>query len=153
MFVNRVEVSFDAGHRLLGYPGKCASPHGHTFLAEIFVESNGLSDVDIAVDFGDIKDLYKNWIDDKWDHGFLLNDEDEQLADALRAVPEAKVYLIKGKNPTAEAMAEELYNIRPESGWCVSSVRVWESPKQYAEYRPNTAAREIAAGVRQEVAT
>ena len=42
MFVDRVAITFDAGHRLLNYPGKCASPHGHTFTAEVLVAGRDL---------------------------------------------------------------------------------------------------------------
>ena len=39
MFTDRIELTFDAGHRQLYYQGKCESPHGHTFKAEILVSS------------------------------------------------------------------------------------------------------------------
>ena len=52
---DRIEVVFDAGHRLLNYVGKCASPHGHTFRAEIILEGETLNDLGLLVDFSDIK--------------------------------------------------------------------------------------------------
>ena len=138
MFVDRVAIAFDAGHRLLGYPGKCASPHGHTFTAEVLIAGRDLDSLGLVVDFGDVKGPLKRWIDEQWDHGFLLNDRDGALIEAFAAVPEAKLYLFQDANPSAEVMARELYGVaRERIGEVVRSVRIWESPHQYAEYRPD----------------
>jgi 6-pyruvoyltetrahydropterin/6-carboxytetrahydropterin synthase len=140
MFVDRVAITFDAGHRLLNYDGKCASPHGHTFTAEVLVVARDLNRLGLAIDFGDVKGPLKRWIDDHWDHGFLLNDEDAHLAAALRVIPEAKLYLFRRMNPSAEVLARELYGVaRDRIGDVVASVRIWESPNQYAEYWPDDA--------------
>lgn len=134
-FRDRIEVTFDAGHRLLGYNGKCASPHGHTFRAELLVEGEELDGLGLLVDFGDLKSTVKGFVDSRWDHGFLLNSDDTVLLDSLQRVPEAKVYVLPGVNPSAEAMARELFAVAAERfGEAVSSVRVWESTTQYGEY-------------------
>lgn len=134
-FRDRVEITFDAGHRLLDYPGKCASPHGHTFKAEVFVEGDELDTLGLVVDFGEIKGSLKGWIDQHWDHGFLVNSEDSRLIAALCSIPEAKLYKFVGVNPSAEALARELFCVASERlGPCLSAVRVWESTTQYAEF-------------------
>jgi 6-pyruvoyltetrahydropterin/6-carboxytetrahydropterin synthase len=138
MYVLRTEVQFDAGHRVLGYPGKCASPHGHTFRAEVYVAIAQLDDLGMGIDFGEIRGKCKRWIDEHWDHGFLLNSADEALICGLRAVPEAKLYLFNRENPTAETMASELFRVFEEFGWCVQRVRIWETQTQFAEYWPST---------------
>lgn len=138
MFVNRVAIPFDAAHRLLGYQGKCASPHGHTFTAEVLIVGRDLDGLGLVIDFGDVTRPLKRWIEQHWDHAFLLNDADARLAEALQTVPEAKLYLFRGLNPSAEVMARELYGVARELlGVLVHSVRIWESPSQYAEYRPD----------------
>lgn len=137
MFIDRVEVTFDAGHRLLNYQGKCASPHGHTFRAEIVVAADELNELGLAVDFGDVKSVCKRWIDEHWDHGFLANDQDVVLVQAFRSIPEAKLYLFQGANPSAETMAHELYGVLASQGWRTLRVRIWESLTQYAEYVPD----------------
>ena len=137
MFVDRVEVSFDAAHRLLGYDGKCASPHGHTYRAEVFVGRAELDDIGIAIDFGDIKRPLKRWIDTNWDHAFLLNDRDESLICALQTIPESKLYCFPSRNPSAEVMALTLYHVmRRELGCDSLRVRIWEG-SQYADYIPD----------------
>lgn len=135
MYVGRVEIAFDAGHRILGHKGKCASPHGHTFRAEVFVVASELDELGFVRDFGELKAPLKAWIDLHWDHGFLVNDADVALVQAFAGVPEAKVYCFRGSNPSAEGMARELYvEARHMLGAVVDRVRVWESPSQYAEY-------------------
>ena len=136
MFVDRVEVSFDAAHRLLDYDGKCASPHGHTYRAEVFVGRRRLDGLGLAVDFGDIKRPLKEWIDTHWDHAFLANDRDDALICALRALPESKLYCFPGLNPSAEVMAQTLFCVMHEVlGGSLIRVRIWESA-QYADYVP-----------------
>lgn len=136
MFVDRVEVSFDAAHRLLDYDGKCASPHGHTYRAELFVGRTHLDDLGLAIDFGEIKKPLKRWIDAHWDHAFLLNDRDDLLREALQAIPESKLYCFPGLNPSAEVMAQTLFCLmRAELGKSLLRVRIWEGG-QYADYFP-----------------
>src|SRR5262245_40582673 len=79
VFIDRVEIVFDAGHRILGHQGKCSSPHGHTYRAEVFVRADELDQLGFAIDFGSLKAPLKAWIDSHWDHAFLLNALDEQL--------------------------------------------------------------------------
>ena len=136
MYRNRIEVTFDAGHRLLDYPGKCASPHGHTYKAEVFVVTEELDTLGLGIDFSELKGRCRDWIDRNWDHGFLLNDKDLQLIEAFNNLSEAKIYLFPDQNPSAEAMACELYGVAEHFGWRVESVRIWESPSLFAEYAP-----------------
>lgn len=135
MYVARVELTFDAAHRLLGYPGKCASAHGHTFRAEIVVATRELDALGLTLDFRDLKAGLKEWVDAHWDHAFLLNDRDTALVEALRAAPECKLYLFRAVNPSTEVIARALFDeARRRFGAVVQRVRVWETPTQYAEY-------------------
>jgi 6-pyruvoyltetrahydropterin/6-carboxytetrahydropterin synthase len=132
---DRIEVVFDAGHRLLDYEGKCASPHGHTFRAEVVVEGPEIDALGLLVDFGEVKSIVKDWINAQWDHGFLLNGDDEVLIAALNQVPEAKTYVFHGRNPSAETMARELHCVvNAALPRFQTTVRIWESSAQYAEY-------------------
>lgn len=138
MFIDRIELTFDAAHRLVGDLGKCASPHGHTFRAEVFVAVRELDALGLGVDFRELKGRLKTWIDEHWDHAFLAGEGDSVLVEALRAVPETRLYLFRGVNPSTEALARELFGVAArEFGAIVDRVRVWESPTQYAEYVPD----------------
>lgn len=135
MYADRIELVFDAGHRLLKYRGKCETPHGHTFRAEIMLSSQKLNELGFVVDFVELRDRIGEWVDENWDHAFLLNDQDEELLRALSSLSEKKLFLFRNVNPTAEAMARHLYDrVRGLYGDMVLKVRIWESPNQYAEY-------------------
>jgi 6-pyruvoyltetrahydropterin/6-carboxytetrahydropterin synthase len=138
MFIDRIELSFDAAHRLLGDQGRCASPHGHTFRAEVFVAVRELDAGGLGIDFRELKGRLRAWIDAHWDHAILVGDADTALVEALRAIPETRLYLVRGANPSTEVLARELFGVaRRELGAAVARVRVWESPTQYAEYVPD----------------
>lgn len=135
MYQDRIELLFDAGHRVLDYPGNCGVPHGHTYKAEVMLSSAALDDLGFVLDFTELKTEVGRWVNDHWDHGFLLNDRDQELVTALKSLKRSKIFLFDNENPTAEVMAKHLYGIVAERyGSLVSRVRIWESPNQYAEY-------------------
>lgn len=55
MFELSVKTHFSAAHRLVGYEGLCANPHGHNWEVEIFVRGSKLNDLGMLIDYGDIK--------------------------------------------------------------------------------------------------
>ena len=135
MFLDRIDLLFDAGHRLLDYPGDCGVPHGHTYRAEVMLRSDSLDELGFVLDFTELKHTVRNWVHDHWDHGFLLNDRDQELLTALNSLQRSKVFVFNNENPTAEVMAKYLFTVvRGQYGSLVSRTRMWESPNQYAEY-------------------
>jgi 6-pyruvoyltetrahydropterin/6-carboxytetrahydropterin synthase len=100
-------IPFCAGHRLVGHEGKCIHLHGHNYVVEIFVTGNKVDPLGRIVDFAVINRLFKNWIDENWDHGFVLWDQDHAAIKAIESVQPARVYKIPD-NPTAENMARYL---------------------------------------------
>lgn len=136
---DRIEVSFEAGHRLLHYQGKCASPHGHSFRAEVILEGDALDELGLLVDFGDAKHAIREWVETHWDHGFLVSSDDEALLGALCSIPEAKVYRFDAENPSTETMARKLHDVASDAFPRQRvTVRIWESTAQYAEYSGET---------------
>ena len=132
----RVELAFASGHRLLEHKGKCIYPHGHTYKAEIFVASEALNELGLVVDFTELKQKVSAWIEQHWDHAFLINSKDMELLNALKAVKGSRTFVFQGENPSAEVMARELYHRAQElCGIEPLKVRVWESDTQYAEFR------------------
>jgi len=131
----RIELDFASGHRLLEHNGKCVFPHGHTYRAEIWVASDVLNDLGFVIDFTELKRKVNGWIEENWDHAFLVNSRDVELLNALRAVKGSRVFVFPEENPSAEVMARELY-LRAQELCDIEPlrVRVWESPTQYAEF-------------------
>ena len=135
MYQDRIEIIFDAGHRLFKYKGKCESPHGHTFKTEIMVRADDLDQLGFVIDFIELKEKIGKWIDENWDHAFLVNAQDQELLNALESLTEKKVFIFDVGNPTAEVLAKYLFDyVHKLYGNLVSKVRIWESPNQYGEY-------------------
>ena len=57
------EFTFDAAHHLFNYEGKCKSLHGHTYHLQIAV-SGYLDERGMTFDFGDLKSIYKDHLED-----------------------------------------------------------------------------------------
>lgn len=133
-----LEMTFDAGHRIVGHKGKCARLHGHTYRVEIRA-AGPLRDPGFVVDFGDIKDLVN-----EWDHVLLLWEEDSMASDCFAfadGVYEGETDLhrigirLLSFNPTAENMARDLAERISFSFDLLSvSVTLWETPKASAFY-------------------
>ncbi len=55
MYELSVKTHFSAAHRLVGYEGQCANPHGHNWEVEIFVRGSKLNELGMLVDYREIK--------------------------------------------------------------------------------------------------
>jgi 6-pyruvoyltetrahydropterin/6-carboxytetrahydropterin synthase len=129
-------IRFNTGHRLLGHEGKCANFHGHNYVADVFVSGTSVDDVGRLIDFAQLKDLLKGWIDEHWDHGFVLGEADENGIAAIRMVEPTKYFLLPD-NPTAENMGRYLLETvcpRLLAPFDVEAVRVdlWETDETCA---------------------
>jgi 6-pyruvoyltetrahydropterin/6-carboxytetrahydropterin synthase len=138
MFELRVVAQFAAGHRLLDSGTKCEAPHGHNYVLEAFVEGAATDDRGMVVDFSDLKDAIRETLDAWWDHKFLLNSRDTALRSALEVVAPTAIFVFE--NPTAEVMAKAIHKELNRRGLPVTRVRIWETDKQYAEFRSGGAA-------------
>lgn len=134
------QLSFCAGHRLYGHESKCAFFHGHNYRVDIEVVGvGGGTEVDAVgriVDFSMIKRRMLGWLDDHWDHGFLIFEEDENALAAIRMVQPTK-YFVMPYNPTAENMARYLLevvapNVLGDLGVVARRVFVWETEESCA---------------------
>jgi len=127
----QTQFEFDAAHRLVGHQGACSRLHGHRWYVELEVRGNksSLDDVGILWDFGEVKML-----EAQYDHRTLLKNcpENHDLADAIiKTCGLGSIYPMD-ENPTAEHIAYDiLRKIKRKD--LTFKVRVYESPKSYAE--------------------
>ena len=139
------QLRFCAGHRLLGHEGHCAHLHGHNYTVEVSVTAAQLDDVGRVTDFREIKQRLGQWLDENWDHAFLVHEADTALRDLLatfepRPGERQKLYILP-LNPSAEGMAQYLlHHVAPQlfsdlSELEVVAVRVWETESCMAEAR------------------
>lgn len=123
------------GHRVHGHESKCAHLHGHNY--RFTFECQGPCDaVGRVIDFSVIKETLCQWLEDHWDHRFLIWEEDP-LADALAALDATVVKL--PVNPTAEnlacLMSEKSVELLAGTGVRVISIEVEETRKCSASWK------------------
>jgi 6-pyruvoyltetrahydropterin/6-carboxytetrahydropterin synthase len=126
------EIHFCYGHRLLGHEGKCRHLHGHNARAMIRLESESLDRLGLVMDFKEIGDYVKSWLDAEIDHNMLLYKEDPILP-LLRGAGE-RVYVMDA-NPSAENIARLVFEYVERGGFPVVEVAIVETASAVASYR------------------
>ncbi|MGE6379617.1 6-carboxytetrahydropterin synthase QueD [Peribacillus muralis] len=116
------EFTFDAAHHLHDYEGKCKNLHGHTYKV-IFGVSGYTDSRGLMMDFGDMKEIWKNEIEIHLDHRYL-----NETLPLMNTTAENMVVWIY------EKMAEAL-SLKDYQGARVEFVRLYETPTSYAEAR------------------
>jgi len=98
----------------MGHESKCAHLHGHNYVVHITAGAvmNTLDTIGRVIDFSVLKAKIGTWLDDHWDHGFVLYEDDEAGQLAMREFNgtsgiSQKLFLLP-YNPTAENMAKFL---------------------------------------------
>jgi len=97
------------GHRVHNHESKCAHLHGHNYRIHFSVCAPELDSVGRVMDFSVIKSHLCMWLEDNWDHKFLVWQEDPFMPILLEADPEGVVAV--PFNPTAENMAKYLVDV------------------------------------------
>ena len=131
MYTVTETLYFCYGHRLLEYQGKCIHPHGHNGKVEIELAAERLDRLGMVVDFSDIGDSMKAWIDANLDHRMLLR-QDDPLCETLTQLGEP--FYAMEVNPTAEAIARAIFDEARSRGFPVREVRLWETESSVASY-------------------
>lgn len=120
MYELNVEISFAAAHQLRGYQGKCENMHGHNWRVQVSVVADMLNEIDIAIDFHDLKRMAREVVA-PLDHAYL-ND----------------IFPFTEKNPSSENIAKWIYDsMRKKLSSDIirmASVTVWESDTASATY-------------------
>jgi 6-pyruvoyltetrahydropterin/6-carboxytetrahydropterin synthase len=115
-----VETTFSAAHQLRGYKGKCEKMHGHNWKVHVNVAAEQLNDIDVAIDFHDLKRLTNETIA-PLDHSYL-ND----------------IFPFTEKNPSSENIARWIFDTMKKKlgneNVRLTAVTVWESENASATY-------------------
>jgi 6-pyruvoyltetrahydropterin/6-carboxytetrahydropterin synthase len=122
----------------MGHENKCATAHGHNYTVHLFAEADQLDDIGRVIDFSVLKERIGSWIDEKWDHTFLVCHQDEELIKALLTLHRNKEPFICPFNPTAEELADYLLReVCPKrlegTGVTITKVLIYETENCYAE--------------------
>lgn len=93
--------------------------------------SEELDEQGMVMDFCEVRDTIKQWIDGTLDHTMLLS-EGDPLVEVLQQNGE-KFYLMQD-NPTAENIARLIFDYARQAEFPVVSVTLWESDSSFARY-------------------
>lgn len=120
MFELMIETYFSAAHQLRGYEGLCEKLHGHNWKVQVYVLAEKLNDIDLAIDFHELKKLTEEVLE-PLDHSFL-ND----------------IFPFTEKNPSSENIAKWIFDSLKkklyEAEVTLSGITVWESDTASATY-------------------
>lgn len=110
------QIEFDAGHRIPNHKSKCRNFHGHRYKVEVSLEgpikeATGDSDDGMVLDFSDIKNVLMMQVDARFDHGFIVWEKDTEGIEALAALGEKHKTIITTFVPTAENLAQFIFNL------------------------------------------
>lgn len=126
------------GHRVHGHEGKCRNLHGHNYRIHFtcVAEDGALDGVGRVIDFSQVKAKLCMWIEENWDHRFLIWEKDPMKAHLLELDPTVVVVPF---NPTAENIAQYLVEVvgpaqLAGTGIKLSEVMVEETRKCFASY-------------------
>ncbi len=123
MYELDVKREFSSAHFLRGYNGNCSETHGHNWTVEVFIRSEKLDEIGIAVDFKALKR----------ELDALLAELDHKVLNELPPFQKT--------NPTSENIAHYIYMRLSEklngNSVHVHRVRVGENSSSAASYFEN----------------
>ena len=134
--------SFEAGHALYGYDGKCKNLHGHSYHLEVTVMGTPITDTSnvkcgMVIDFGDLKKIVKEDIVDVFDHSMIFNKNTPHLEMANDLIALGHHVLLVEYQPTTENMiadfAEKIKKRLPNH-IKLHSLKLQETATSYAQW-------------------
>lgn len=136
------KFSFETGHALYGYDGKCKNVHGHSYKLSVTVIGTPISDnthvkYGMVIDFGDLKTIVKQEIVDVFDHATVFNKNTPHVELANELATRGHSVLLVDYQPTSEMMvidfAEKIKARLPEN-IRLFSLRLQETDSSFAEW-------------------
>ena len=134
---------FESAHQLVdAYSLLCKETiHGHSYKLEVEIKSEILDSTGMVIDFGRVKKLFSEVVDDILDHSLMMSDKtEEEYLITLKKYN--KRLLLLPFNPTAENLSKWLYEYFNSILYTnrlddvsVSVIRLWETETGYAEYK------------------
>lgn len=137
-------IEFDAGHRIPNHKSNCKNLHGHRYAIEVTVtgpihDDSKSSDFGMVIDFSDVKKIIKDLVVDRWDHAFIVYQDDKEIVNFLNTLPNHKTVIFPVV-PTAENMASQAYlilsiefNKRFNHQLKIKQIRMYETPNSWAD--------------------
>ncbi|MBP8157780.1 MAG: 6-carboxytetrahydropterin synthase [Flavobacterium sp.] len=136
------QFSFETGHALYGYDGKCKNVHGHSYKLSVTVIGKPIvnrNDVKfgMVIDFTDLKKIVKEEIVDQFDHATVFNETTPHIELANELKTRGHHVILVDYQPTSENMvidfAQRIKNRLPQ-GIALFSLKLQETDSSFAEW-------------------
>lgn len=136
------QFSFETGHALYGYDGKCKNVHGHSYKLSVTVIGTPINDVSnvkygMVIDFGDLKKIVKEQIVDVFDHATVFNKNTPHIELANELEQRGHHVILVDYQPTSENMVVDFSNkikhLLPKNIE-LHSLRLQETETSFAEW-------------------
>lgn len=136
------QFSFETGHALYGYDGKCRNVHGHSYKLRVTVIGEPISDKNhvkygMVIDFSDLKKIVKEKIVDVFDHATVFNKNTPHLELAKELQNRDHSVILVDYQPTSENMIQDFAQIiKNELPTHIQlfSLRLQETESSFAEW-------------------
>ena len=139
------QFSFETGHALYGYDGKCKNVHGHSYKLSVTVIGKPITDTSnvkfgMVIDFSDLKKIVKEEIVDIFDHATVFNQNTPHIELANELKTRGHHVILVNYQPTSENMvidfAQKIKNRLPDS-IKLHSLKLQETDSSFAEWYAN----------------
>lgn len=136
------QFSFETGHALYGYDGKCKNVHGHSYKLSVTVIGTPISDTSnvkfgMVIDFSDLKKIVKEEIVDVFDHATVFNKNTPHVELATELETRGHHVILVDYQPTSENMvtdfSQKIKNRLPET-IKLHSLKLQETDTSFAEW-------------------
>ncbi|MCG2610981.1 6-carboxytetrahydropterin synthase [Flavobacterium sp. SM15] len=136
------QFTFETGHALYGYDGKCKNVHGHSYKLSVTVIGQPITDTTnvkfgMVIDFGDLKKIVKEDIVDVFDHATVFNKNTPHIELANELKQRGHHVILVDYQPTSENMvidfAEKIKSRLPKSIQ-LHSLKLQETETSFAEW-------------------
>lgn len=136
------QFSFETGHALYGYDGKCKNVHGHSYKLSVTVIGKPISDntnvkFGMVIDFSDLKTIVKEEIVDHFDHATVFNQNTPHIELANELKNRGHHVILVDYQPTSENMvvdfAKKIQDRLPKQ-IKLFSLKLQETESSFAEW-------------------
>jgi 6-pyruvoyltetrahydropterin/6-carboxytetrahydropterin synthase len=136
------QFSFETGHALYGYDGKCKNVHGHSYKLSVTVIGKPITDnsnvkFGMVIDFTDLKKIVKEEIVDQFDHATVFNKNTPHIELARELQSRDHHVILVEYQPTSENMVIDFANRikgRLPNEIQLHSLKLQETETSFAEW-------------------
>jgi 6-pyruvoyltetrahydropterin/6-carboxytetrahydropterin synthase len=136
------QFSFETGHALYGYDGKCKNVHGHSYKLSVTVIGTPITDrgnvkFGMVIDFSDLKKIVKEEIVDSFDHATVFNGTTPHIELANELKSRGHHVILVDYQPTSENMVIDFskkIKSRLPSHILLHSLKLQETDTSFAEW-------------------